>query len=146
MDIIVTSSLELDRVLDYVHDRYFDLDAIKYDRSTNDFCIPLTVISERTLNQEVFAFWRKWKNPIYDAKLIVSNVLEVNIKDDAQIGEADINRIHVVNEKLVIECGIPVKISLVISELKMILRISDTVVGHRKRFAFGRSFKSLGSE
>lgn len=127
---------EFPRLLDYIHDRKFQLDDLRYEEETQRLCIPLTVICQETLGPSE----RSWlllrrRYPVSRAELIVEHVEEHVVVDQAQIGAADVNEISSSEDEVVITCGVPVTIRARVSALDVRLEISDDVVGEKSYYS-----------
>jgi len=81
---------------DLVHDRWFDLKELRFDKK-------LGLVSLR--------FGDKRKGP-FDQSLAVAGVAAVNVKDDAHIGIYDIDRLEIDTRKpsLTLTSGFPLQI------------------------------------
>lgn len=136
MKTISISEIEqIGEILDYVHDRYFDLDKVNFDKEKKILSIPLTIVLEDKIKEEKKYFIvSTWRNPIVEAELIFKNVTGFTIEDKAEIGEADINTIYQEGEQLIIKCGIPVIIKLSVTSCEIECVASDKVIDEVKRF------------
>ncbi len=132
----ISAVREIGRILDYVHDRSFELSDVKYDNSTSILSIPLTVIIELVIDHKVFFLFHTWNNPIVKADLVVRNVTEYEIIDNAEIGVGNINTITLEDHVVRIISSVPVQIEAEISELCIELKLSSTTVGKVSRFSF----------
>ena len=132
----ISAVREIGRILDYVHDRSFELSDVKYDNSTGILSIPLTVIIELVIDHKVFFLFHTWNNPIVKADLVVRNVTAYEIIDNAEIGVGIINTITLKDHVIRINSSVPVRIEAEISELCIELKLSNTTVGKVSRFSF----------
>ncbi len=137
--IVITNIQEVGKILDYVHDRRFQLSHIKMDKEKATLSIPLTVVSNGPIDQKNFLFLKTWKNSVVESELIIKNVIDYIINDEAQIGEADINIITKENDNILIKCGLPVEIKVEVAAIEIELLMSDKVVDKIFRFSFGLS-------
>lgn len=69
--------------------------------------------------------------------MIIRNVKDYKLKDDASIGEGNINTIAVENSMITVKCSVPVVLTIAISELDIELEMSEKVVKTKSEFAFG---------
>lgn len=92
------SSGRLDRFLDHVHDRWFDLDSLRSEDGIGLVDVP---ISDRR------------RGPIV-GHILVEGVKKFEIDDRAEIGRYDINTISIdpTGPTLVLECNAPLTITL----------------------------------
>ena len=136
-EISITEIGRVGEILDYVHDRYFDLDKIEFDEKKRTLMIPLSVIlADKTKKKRKFLILSTWRNSVVKAKLIFKNVIDYTIEDKAQIGEADINTIYWEGKQLIIKCGIPVVVRLNVTACSIEFIASDDVIDEVKRFEF----------
>ncbi len=136
--ISITDIERIGEILDYVHDRYFDLDTIQFNQDKQTFLIPLSVeLGEKRIRQEIkFFIFQMWGSPVVKTELVFKNVTAFTMKDEAEIGEADINIIYQKDNQLIIECGIPVTIKLDVTACEIDCIISDTVIDEERSFEF----------
>lgn len=135
--IVATSTREIGKILDYVHDRAFDLSKMQFDKRSGTLSIPLTVVSDETQDLKQFLFVKLWKNPVVQATLLIKNATNFSLKDDAQIDQGIINTIIHDGGWVLIKCSVPVEIKVEIARLELELALSDTVTSRKSRFAFG---------
>lgn len=140
-NIVVTNIQEVGKILDYVHDRRFQLSHIKVDKEKATLTIPLTVVSDIPIDRKNFLFLKTWKNPVVESELIIKNIINYAIKDEAQVGEADINIITKENNSILIKCGLPVEIKVKVTSVEIELIMSDKVVDKISFFSFSSSPK-----
>lgn len=91
--------IDLDTLLDLVHDRWFDLSECEVDRVCGEFCL---------------SFADAPSGPYRDKLLRVTDVLDVQIRDKAETQTYDINEIHITPASVLIECSIPLEIELAV--------------------------------
>ncbi|AGA90528.1 hypothetical protein Thimo_1754 [Thioflavicoccus mobilis 8321] len=142
----VTDIHEVGNILDYVHDRIFQLSEISFDRKNQTLNIPLTAVSDEMIDRTTHLLFSTWSNPIVKCVLTINNVSEVGIMDDAQIGEAPINEITIEDGVVVIECSVPVTLRAKVANLDLQLTLEDYVVGRVRRFSFRRKLVGRGEE
>jgi len=142
--VVVTSMQEVGRILDYVHDRVFQLSAVRFDRERAALSIPLTIVADEVTDRKKHLFFRTWRNPVVNADLVIKHVIDFSIKDDAQIGKASINTIEIKDGMVVINCDPPVEILVKVLSAEVELQISDNVVNKIFRFAFASPFGQRG--
>ena len=128
---------DIGKVLDFVHDRVFTLSKVQFDKGAQTLSIPLTVISDEPRDLKRFLFVKTWKNPIIESTLLIKNVRDYSVKDEAEINQGDINTITKEDDCLVIKCGLPVEIRIEVTTMEIELMVSDTITSQKTRFAFG---------
>lgn len=130
MKIIKVSDIEdIVEIVDYVHDRWFDLPDILFDKNNGILSIPLTVRDMKVLDlRRRFLFIYTWYSQIVEAKLIIRNVVNYELKDEAQIGQAEINVITKEGQNIVIDCSPFAMIEAKVSDVDVELILSDNVV------------------
>ena len=132
----ISAVREIGRILDYVHDRSFELSDVKYDNSTGILSIPLTAIIELVIDHKVFFLFHTWNNPIVKADLVVRNVTAYEIIDNAEIGVGNINTITLEDHVVRINSSVPVQIEAEISEFCIELKLSSITVDKVSQFSF----------
>ena len=135
--ITVTDAKKIGTILDYVHDRTFELSMVRFDEKSRTLLIPLTVISDETKDMKKVLFVRTWKNPVVEATLLIKNATNYSVKDEAQIDQGIINTIVQEGSHVLIKCSVPVEIRAEVTRLELELVLSDTVTSQKSRFAFG---------
>jgi len=127
-NIKITRASDIGQILDYVHDRIFQLSDINFDKERATLSIPLTVVTDVLTDRKDYFFVKTWKNPVVQSGLIISNVKDYMLKDEAEIGEANINTIVEEDGCVVIKCSVPVEIRAAVSELDIELQMTDEVI------------------
>ena len=126
-----TQQIEISAILDKIHDRFFAVEDMVFDSENRCLRIPLSVIDDKgNLSKKIF-FLKKLTHNILAAELIIKNVIDYKVEDKSQTGKGDINTIILDGDNLVIKCGIPVTVTIKISELLLELVVSDKVVGQK---------------
>jgi hypothetical protein len=136
-NITVTDAKKIGTILDYVHDRTFELSKVRFDEKSRTLSIPLTVISDEMKDLKKVLFVRTWKNPVVKATLLIKNATNFSVKDEAQIDQGIINTIAQEGSRVLIKCSVPVEISVEVARLELELVFSDTITSQKSRFAFG---------
>lgn len=126
---------QIEGILNFVHDRTFQLDEVSFDRERGILAIPLTVIVEHKLKERRTLFLKTWRCPVVKAILRITRVLDMEVVDEAKIGGGGINTISSERDCIAIKCGVPLEIRVRVSAFDVELEISDTVVEEVKRFA-----------
>jgi hypothetical protein len=121
-------------IVDYIHDRGFDIDKISFDKKTNRLEFLTTVVDPEEYTEKRFLFLRKKTCKVFEAKLIFFNVVSYEIVDDAQVGKGDFNEILLEGDSVVVTCGLPVYIRIKISKLYIELIITNKIVGYKNYF------------
>jgi hypothetical protein len=90
-----------DTLLDLVHDRYFDLTECEFDRERREYRL---------------SFGDQGKGPYAERLLKVTDVPDVSIRDEAQIGIYDINYIEIAPPMVTIVSAFPLQITLTVGD------------------------------
>jgi hypothetical protein len=135
--LLVSSERDVGRILAYVHDRHFQLSDIHFDRANALLSIPLTVETDAIQDVRRYLFFSRWKCTVVKADLVIRNVTDFALKDDAQVGEGAINTIEIGAGAIVIACALPVEIRASVSRADIELMLSDEIVGTVPHFSFG---------
>lgn len=106
--IIALQPHELGQIIDYVHDRSYDLDCVEFDRQNQKLRIPIR------LNKKGL-----------EGILFVLKVTDYKISDEAEIGEGDINTIEYKDGQVLIRGAIPVNINIEVDDLRLELMLPD---------------------
>ena len=93
--ITASKASDLSEILDFVHDRAYELDRIAFDRDARELRIPIK------LNDEGLV-----------CTLIIRAAQDYSVVDKAEIGEGDINTIVFSEGKVLIKGAIPVDITV----------------------------------
>lgn len=138
MDLIRASNeSELNKILDFVHDRIFDLSDIIFDEVEGVVTIPLTIILDEKVEQKKTLIVKRWKCPVVAANLIVKNVISIDVDDKDQIGQGCINNFTCTDSEIIINNSVPVIIRMNVSSFEMIMEITDHVQEMKAGFSFG---------
>jgi hypothetical protein len=108
--IVATSPHKLNEITDWVHDRYFEIDALKFDRKFCSVEIPLTVLILDDTNKP-----RKYS--VQEAKLIIKHAAEPVVDDQTHTGESCINTLDYKDDALIVNCVTPVYLSIPVRSL-----------------------------
>jgi hypothetical protein len=114
-------------ILDHLHDRNFLFDEIVFDSEKGSLKIPITVLGEEEIDGKLL-FIKRRKMKVYDAELLIYNVLKYELVDNAKIGLADISTVYVDGDNLIIKSGLPVTMVIRISMLHLELIVTDNIV------------------
>jgi len=128
---------ELNKILDFVHDRIFDLSDITFDKAEGVVTIPLTVILDEKVDQKKSFMMKRWKYPVVVSNLIVKNVVSIDVDDKDKIGQGCINNFTCTDSEVVINNSVPVIIRMSVSSFEMILEITDHVQEMKAGFSLG---------
>lgn len=99
---------ELGSILDLVHDRKYDIDRISLDETRREFRIPIYLGSRQC-----------------EATLLIRGASRFEVKDEALIGEGDINTIRCDGHRLDIQGALPVNISVDVDRFDVELEVPD---------------------
>jgi len=143
MKIIVNDITDIEKIVEHVHDRFFWLDKISFTEADKTFRIPTSILSEETIVKKRFVFSKR-KVDILPAELLVRNVRDYKLADEAGIGVGDVNRIFLKDETtLCIQCGLPIYIDLHVSGISLELNVSDHVLESVEYITYPLSVKKL---
>ena len=133
---------DIDELLDSIHDRFYQPSKIDHDSGGCCLNIPITVVDETPVLKKRGFLKSKWSFNVYKAILIVNDVINYSVNDDAEIDEADINTIEYENNVIVIKGSIPVSLTIKVSSLCMRLEVSDEPFQKEER----ATYRFLGLE
>lgn len=133
----VINKADLNKILDFVHDRIFDLSDITFDKVEEVVTIPLTVILDKKVEQKKTFMVKRWKYPVVVANLIVKNVISIDVDDKDQIDQGCINYFTCTDSEIVINNSVPVIIRMSVSSFEMILEITNHVQEMKAGFSLG---------
>ncbi len=127
-----------DKLLDYVHDSWFDFDEIQFDKDKKILTIPLSVIidDKPIKERKKFFFIRTWQCPVFKSDLIFKNVTNFILnKENEEDVESFINTIYKKDEQLIIDCSgfVDATIELDITACEIELMISDIIINEKTR-------------
>lgn len=89
-------------ILDYVHDRSYELNRLQFDQDRQELRIPIR-LGRKGL----------------EGLLIIRNANAFSVRDDAQIEEGDINTIEYEHAFVIIKGAIPVDLTVEVSTLNI---------------------------
>ena len=131
---------EIERILECVHDQFFDMDEIKYDKLSGTVSIQIPAYTRESKVVKRILFINIWESTNFQSVLVFHNVTDLEISDRAEIGEADINIIVQENDWLIVKCGIPVEIKMRVESVDIELIISDEIAPSERGYDY--SFRS----
>ncbi len=112
--------IDTDTLLDLVHDRFFDLTECGFNRELGEYRL---------------SFGDQSKGP-YDEKLLkVTDVADASVRDEAEIGIYDINRIEIAPQMIRIVSSFPLEIALTVGEDVSIFILQHPSRGGERRAA-----------
>jgi hypothetical protein len=88
-------------LLDLVHDRWFDLEQLAFDK---------------TSRQVTLRLGENRKGPYDQKTLTVTDVAEISIQDDAQIGIYDLSDVQIGDSYVRLTSGMPLTINLAVGD------------------------------
>jgi hypothetical protein len=134
--LILNEPSKINLLSSYLHDRFFDIDKIRYDREKKEIHIPTTVIYPTAFSRKNFFFIYKEYHKVFEADLSIFNVLSYKIIDKAEIGQGDFNKFEFQNNLFIIKCGVPVEIQISVSGFEVECIINDNVTEYKKYYTF----------
>jgi len=103
-----SSDSDLAPILDYVHDRTYDIERVVLDAERRELRIPVYLGSRQC-----------------EGTLLIKSALRFELKDDAEIGEGDINTISHSGGRVEINGAIPVKLSIEVERFDLEFIVPD---------------------
>lgn len=127
----ITESIGIPEILDLIHDCWFDVDEIEFDRGMAEIVIPF----RRRLREHarvVRGIWpfRRREIPIVRAYLRIHHVEDYHLSDTNRVGMYDFNDLeyHERSGRLRITTGIPMDLEVKVRSLQLSVEITDNVV------------------
>ena len=119
----------LDSINDVIHDSWFDVNDINYDRHKGEVVFYFE-IKERSLASSAAikkSVLNKYIDSITPAMLLFKNVEEFTIVDSERVGLYDFNRILGDSSArlLIVETGIPITINIKVSDMDVRIEFAD---------------------
>jgi hypothetical protein len=132
---------ELEEVTGEIHDAFFDIDDVVFDRDLAQVVIPFRRWSyDEARRVKQGRLGSTWEAPWYRWFLRVERVETFELKDEAQIGDADFGYLSYDEQTraLTIQCNTPVTISLQVAALAVTIEETGERLGlARYREVFG---------
>jgi len=139
--VAATTAEELDEITGQIHDAFFDLDDVRFDRDVGQLVIPFRRWSyDETRRVKQGRIGSTWEAPWYRWFLRVERVEALELKDDAQIGSADFGHVSYDQQTrtVTIHCNIPVTLSVQVTGLEVTVEETGERLGlARYREVFG---------
>jgi len=131
-----TQEDDLLQLIDMVHDEKVCLDDIHFNKQGKEVLLPLRVKQIERRKVCSFLGVTLWEDLVFPAYLIIRNVEEFELSDEAEVGVADINEIEIGKNDLTITCGLPVTFRFRITSPQIRLVVFNKVVGRNRFFSF----------
>ena len=131
----MTEIEQVGEILDYVHDRSFDLDRIDFDKDKQTLVLHLSIWLHDKSKVETWFFYLyiRQRYPTVAVELIFRNVVEYNMEDYHGIGVGEINTIYQEDNQLVVKCGgPPVILSLNVTACDIECVVFDEIIGEEQ--------------
>lgn len=129
---------EITKIVDVIHDCWFDIDTICYDKNSSELSIKFEkeIPEKRTSCGRKF-FFKRSLVPIVESFLKIFFVKKYELKDDEQVGMYDFNTIEYNKEKKIIRIvtGIPLGFYVDIDKFKIAVVITDKVIKSKQSFS-----------
>lgn len=128
---VYTNVNQVVEVTDIIHDCWFELDNVNFDRNSEELRIEFekeNLESAQITNK--FLFLKERVTPIHKCFLTICNVKKYVVKDDAKIGRYDFNELNI-NENtnsILITSGFPLEIHIDVKKFKIEVEITAKVV------------------
>ena len=118
-----SSPEELPAILDYVHDRNYDLSKVEHNAREQTVTIAIALRSTKKGERK---FWFPFGGETStQGKLVVRKALGFKLIDKARIGQGDINTIGLEGSQIIIKGGIPVEVLIEVEGFQVELLLPD---------------------
>ncbi len=131
MKLQITDSKEIDKILGYIHDSFFDKKDVVFnpELSTLEIKFIRDKNEEKRLIKKIL-FIKKWNVPIIESTLRINYVEDYHIEDKANIESYDFNEIKY-NEKegnIVITSGFPFSINVKVKKFQIDMEDGENII------------------
>jgi hypothetical protein len=108
---------ELERALDELHDRWFDLEALKFKEDERRLALPFwSRLTKRSPRDR-----KTGQQPAFDRRLVVSNVIDYSIEDRERIAIYGFNRVKYEDFMVTVTAEPYLTIMIRVSELNLVI-------------------------
>jgi hypothetical protein len=112
---------ELGLILDYVHDRAYDLARI--DLNARDRCLSIPIKLRSSTKKDLSWFSFRSREEITTGMMVIRKALSFRIYDNAKIGVGDINTIAFRGNQIFIDGNVPVQLTVEVEGLEIELSL-----------------------
>ena len=138
-EVRINDGSQLKRVNEVIHDYWFDLDEVVFDKETSTLQIRFTRPRlEPSPKRSGLALLHKVDVPYVEAFLRIHHVLRWTAEDSERIGSYDFNELlfDEARKRIRVSTGVPLVLFADVEEFELSVLVTDTVVKTQKRFAF----------
>jgi len=125
------------KVIDAIHDCWFDIDNINYNQNFAELTIKFykEIYDKRSLRKLKF-FLKKSQIPIVECFLRIHHVRDYELKDEEQVGRYDFNSLEYDNENKILRIltGIPLGLQISVDEFEISVEITDNIISQKESF------------
>jgi hypothetical protein len=159
LSLMITDAADLDEVNGEIHDWFFDIEDVAFDRQAAELTIPFRRWSyeeARLIGEDPpVTGWRKlfgtttaksWEAPWYRWVLRIQNADSYRLQDDARIGCGDFNEISydLARSSLIVRGSIPVTIEARVHAIAVSVEQTNELLGIARYRTFGGSDSYTG--
>jgi hypothetical protein len=133
---------ELRAVNSIIHDRFFDLETLRYDAERRLVTVPFETEDDLRLRVAwKFIFVGGLRIPIVKAVLSIANVVDCHINDTEEVGRYDFNELSFDASLglLSVRTNIPLTIEIAVSALDVSVELTDELVRYWRGLVWGRA-------
>ena len=128
--IICNNPEDLQVIIDVIHDSWFDVDDISYDKLERrvSFSFEKKERSPASKESSKLFFLKPYIDSITPAKLVFNNVEDFTVIDTEEVGSYDFDKVlwDEAKKKLTIETGVPISINMNVSNLDVRVEFAET--------------------
>jgi len=119
----------LPQIDELIHDCFFDLEKVTYDSALHTLTIPFR--GSALEHKGAFVTHALGSGPEY--LLVISNVVSVDMRDDAHVRYYDFNRLELSNNgsEIFVLTGVPLLLKVAISDLKAEILRTERMIEYR---------------
>jgi hypothetical protein len=117
----VSEPQELDQIMDEVHDKWFDLDAITYVEADREFALAYGRKATRKESREGAA------HLVVEGELRIAHAIACEVEDKAQIGYYDLNEVTYDPDAraIVLTSSFPLRITIAVSAIEVAVLLAS---------------------
>ena len=115
MKIRINNVEQISKILDVIHDQWFDLNELKFKKEEGVVEIPFQrELEKKSKLQKHFLFFKKRLTPITLHVLRIYNAQNYSVVDSEKVGKYDFNEIfyNLSQKKVIVKCGVPLVITI----------------------------------
>jgi len=115
---------ELSPILDYVHDRNYELSRVEHNARDQTLTIPVELRSTKKGERKSWLFFRNRETTTL-GKLVIKKAVGFKVVDKARIGQGDINTVKQEGNQIIVAGGIPVTLIVDVAGFDIELAVPD---------------------